>query len=148
MKELIKKLLNKEIVRFIIAGGVNTLFGGILIPILFRNILQTTTWQLGALTIDLPLTIGYLIWFSFAYLIQAKFVFKAPVQLKRYCLYPLSQIPNYALNQFFIWVFGTVCNFPYLVYYVLAALCPIPIMFVIVRLIVKPLKNKGENIKK
>ena len=145
MVNFIKKLLQREFFRFLIAGGINTLMGGILIPLIFRKILTTTTWTMGAITIDLPLTIGYLIWFTFAYIIQAKFVFKAPFAWQRYIIYPFSQIPNYALNQFFIYIFGTTCALPYWLTYILAALCPIPIMFVIVRLIVKPLRNKKQE---
>jgi len=141
MKDFIKKLLSKEIIRFLIGGGVNTLMGGILIPLIFRQILTTQSIVIGSITLDLPLTIGYLIWFTFAYLIQVKFVFKTKFYWKRYCIYPFSQIPNYLLNQLFLYLFGTLAALPHLVSYVLAALCPIPIMFVIIRLIVKPLKK-------
>lgn len=142
MISFIKKLLSKEIIRFLLVGGINTLMGGMLIPVIFRSIITKQTLTIGALSVDIPLTIGYLIWFTFAYILQAKFVFRAPFDWRRYLIYPFSQIPNYALNQLFLRLF---ISLPSPFDYVLAALCPIPIMFVIIRLIVKPLKKKKEK---
>ncbi|MCK9198193.1 MAG: GtrA family protein [Erysipelotrichales bacterium] len=142
MKKFIKKLLETEVFRFLIAGGINTLVGGIIIPYIFKQIIANPTFTFLSISIDIPLTLGYLIWFSFAYIIQAKFVFKSDLVFKRYLIYPFSQIPNYALNQLFLYIFETALQLPSFISLVLAAICPIPIMFVIVRLIVKTKKQK------
>jgi putative flippase GtrA len=133
----IKWLLKSELGRFLVGGGVNTLMGGILIPFVMKEGLGLTNFTFLTLTLDLPLTIGYLIWFSFAYLINIKFVFKSRFEVRRYLLYPLTQIPNYIINQIFVYIFLTLLALPSIIAYGLSAVLAVPIMFVIVRVIVK-----------
>lgn len=134
MINFIKKILNLEIVKFLIVGGINTLMGGILIPYLVRLILQDEPHFYG---IDISLTIGYLVWFSFAYLLQVKFVFNTTFNIKRYLLYPLTQVPNYLINQGFLYLFEKVLKLSSLISLFLSAILAVPIMFIIVRLVVK-----------
>lgn len=141
IKKTITWFLKSELGRFLIGGGVNTVMGGILIPLVMRQF-GFGTFALIGISIDTPLTIGYLVWFSFAYLIQIKFVFNSRFELKRYLIYPFSQIPNYLINSIFLYVFNTLLVLPSFISYVLAAILAVPVMFIIVRLIVKtkPLK--------
>ena len=137
IKKLIKWFLGFEIGRFLIVGGINTLMGGILIPLIFNLVFNLGEISFLTLSLDLPLTLGYLIWFSFAYLIQIKFVFNSRFELKRYLIYPLSQIPNYLINSLFLFVFDSILNLPSWLAYGLAAIFAVPVMFIIVRIIVK-----------
>ena len=91
IKELFFFFYEKEAIRFLIAGGINTLMGGILIPYIFKLILVNDAIYVGKFALDIPLTLGYLIWFSFAYLLQVKLVFRTQFELKRYLAYPLSK---------------------------------------------------------
>ncbi|MDY4788397.1 MAG: GtrA family protein [Bacilli bacterium] len=134
MINFIKKVLSLEIVKFLIVGGINTLMGGILIPYLVRLFLQGEPRFYG---IDISLTVGYLIWFTFAYLLQVKYVFNTNFNIKRYLLYPLTQIPNYLINQGFLYLFEKVLKLSSLISLFLAAILAVPIMFIIVRLVVK-----------
>ena len=149
IKKTITWFLKWELGRFLIVGGINTLMGGIIIPLIMKEGLNLGTLTFLSLSLDLPLTIGYLVWFSFAYLIQIKYVFNSRFELKRYLIYPLSQIPNYLINSLFLYIFGTTLNLPSLVSYVLAALLAVPVMFIIVRIIVKtkPKEVKGSSSK-
>lgn len=126
----IEFFLGKEMFRFLIAGAINTLMGGILIPFILSKFIRLD------FIIDIPLILGYLCWFTFAYFIQIKFVFNSTFEWKRFWAYPLSQIPNLLLNLGFKYVFSLFINSNFITY-VLAALLPIPIMFFIVRFIVK-----------
>lgn len=130
LTNIINYFLDKEMFRFLIAGGINTLMGGILIPFILSKIVNI------AFVIDIPLVLGYLCWFTFAYFIQIKFVFDSTFEWKRFWAYPLSQIPNLLLNLGFKYIFSLFINSNFITY-VLAALLPIPIMFFIVRFIVK-----------
>ena len=157
MKKLIEKIKtifnnNKtiilEMIKFVIVGGLNTVLGGILIPFVFQLILETSSIDIFGFSLDIPLLIGFLVWFPFAYFLQIKFVFKCKFEWVRFLIYPLTQIPNLLLNQVLLFLFLdvlniTICN--NLVARVLAAGCALPIMFILVRLVVKPLqkKNKG-----
>lgn len=127
---IIDFFLGKEIFRFLIAGAINTLMGGILIPFIFSQFINLDIF------IDIPLVLGYLCWFTFAYFIQIKFVFKSTFEWKRFWAYPLSQIPNLLLNLGFKYIFSLFIDNE-LITYILSALLPIPIMFFIVRFIVK-----------
>ena len=137
IKKLIKWFLGFELGRFLIVGGINTLMGGILIPLIFNLVFNLGEISFLTLSLDLPLTLGYLIWFSFAYLIQIKFVFNSRFELKRYLIYPLSQIPNYLINSLFLFLFDSILNLPSWLAYGLAAIFAVPVMFIIVRIIVK-----------
>jgi putative flippase GtrA len=133
--ELFKKIFfffyEKEVIRFLLAGGINTLLGGIFIPYLLSLVIPNT----GIL--DVPLVLGYIIWFPFAYLLQVYLVFRTKFDWKRFFIYPTTQIPNYLINTSLLYVFKDLLKLHSLVAYILAALIATPIMFVIVRFVVK-----------
>jgi putative flippase GtrA len=137
MTELIKRLFRNELIRFILIGGINTLMGGILIPFLFRLVIPNQIINVLFVQLDLSLTVGYILWFTFAYLLQVHFVFQTEWSWPRFALYPLTQIPNYGLNQFFLWLFERQLEWPSILALGLSAILPIPIMFLLVRYIVK-----------
>lgn len=143
MIKFIKKLLSYEFIKFCIVGGINTLMGGILIPYIARLIMHGSPSFYG---IDLSLAIGYLVWFTFAYLIQVKFVFNSHFEWKRYLIYPFTQIPNYLLNTLFLYLFEDLAHLPSFIALALAAVAAVPIMFVLVRLVVKTKKTDEKRI--
>lgn len=136
-----------EIITFIIVGGINTLMGGILLPHLFVALnLDQTFIIFNFFIIDMPLIYGFLLWFTAAYFLQAKFVFHAKFELKRFLIYPLTQIPNLILNQVLLFLFKDVLKIMLLnglIARALAAIIALPIMFILVRLVIKPLKKKN-----
>lgn len=141
MLEKIKNILNKEFVKFVIVGGLNTLFGGILIPYIFSFANTIPDIQIGNIfAFSISLLIGYVIWFPFAYLLQVKYVFKTSWSLKRLGGYALTQIANLFMNQLLLYFFKYILQITLLnglVSLALAAFVNIPIMFVLVRLVVK-----------
>lgn len=138
----LKKYWKFEIVRFLFVGGINTVFGGFALPFIIGSLYPNAThWNMLGLDINMPITIGYLIWFTPAYLLQVYVSFKSRPEVKRYVMYPFTQIPNYALQQSFFFIFASWLGWPDLIGYGLSALLPIPIMFVLVRLIVKNAKK-------
>jgi putative flippase GtrA len=141
MIKFIKKILSIEFVKFIIAGGLNTLFGGILIPFIFSFADIIPDIQIGKIFVfSMSLLIGYLIWFPFAYTLQVKFVFNTKWDWSRLGGYALTQIVNLFVNQLMLYLFKNVLGITLLnglVSLALAAFVTIPIMFVLVRLVVK-----------
>lgn len=145
MIKLIKKLLSLEIIRFIIGGGINTLMGGMLLPYIFEVIFgEIELFTFLGVTTYVGLLVGYLIWFTFAYFIQIKFVFNTSFDVKRFIIYPFTQIPNFLINSLFLYLFRNILSLPGFVSYVLAAIATVPIMFVLVRLVVKKGKKHEE----
>lgn len=142
MKSLIKKLLSLEIIKFLFAGGINTLMGSILIPYVYNMLFGEQIWFTFLSTnVYWGLFAGYLLWLIPAFFIQLKVVFKSRFEWPRFLVYPLTQIPNFIINSFFYNLFFTVIGWPDLVSLVLAACITVPIMFVLVRLVIKT-KNK------
>ena len=141
MIKFIKKLLSIEFVKFVIAGGLNTLFGGILIPFLFSFTNTIPDLVIGKIFVfSVSLLIGYVIWFPFAYTLQVKFVFNTKWDWSRLGGYALTQVVNLFVNQLMLYLFKNVLGITLLnglVSLALAAFVTIPIMFVLVRLVVK-----------
>ena len=136
---LVKTYWTYEIVRFLFVGGINTVFGGFLISFVIRLAFgdAPTDWTFLFLTINIPITLGYLIWFTPAYFLQVYVSFKATPAWARYFAYPFTQIPNYALQQVTFYVVAHLLAWPDIIAYALSAILPIPIMFILVRFIVK-----------
>ena len=141
MIKFIKKLFSIEFVKFVIAGGLNTLFGGILIPFLFSFANTIPDLVIGKIFVfSVSLLIGYVIWFPFAYTLQVKFVFNTKWDWSRLGGYALTQVVNLFVNQLMLYLFKNVLGITLLnglVSLALAAFVTIPIMFILVRLVVK-----------
>ena len=106
MIKFIKKLLSIEFVKFVIAGGLNTLFGGILIPFLFSFANTIPDLVIGKIFVfSVSLLIGYVIWFPFAYTLQVKFVFNTKWDWSRLGGYALTQVVNLFVNQLMLYLF-------------------------------------------
>lgn len=140
---LIKKYWHYEIIRFLFVGGINTAFGGFALPFIIRLVIpQFDHWTLLGVQINIPITIGYLLWFTPAYLLQVFISFQSHPEWKRYAIYPFTQIPNYALQQSFFYTISIILGWMDIIAYGLSAILPIPIMFFLVRLIVKTKKKQ------
>ena len=119
-----------EFFRFVVIGGINTLMGSILIPWVYAKLFNLQTGSL-------ELVLSYFTWFTFAYLLQVNVVFNSKWEWRRYLLYPLTQIPNLSLNALFLWIFKDLLKWSPILYYPIAGILPIPIMFFLVRYVVK-----------
>lgn len=130
-------------VRFVFIGGFNTMIGigfTLVIRWLFDHVfLLDPKWIVLGWEGDWPVTLNYVLLFPLAYTTQALWSFRTPWSFTRLLLYPLSTIPNYLLNLGFTFLFETVIGLPFMLAYALSAILPIPIMFIVIRLlVVKP----------
>jgi len=149
LETLIRTLWEKAFIRFVVVGGFNTLLGIIVTYILrytFDNLIgYNPKWDFVVwifnLQMDLPGTIMFVGLLPVSYTTQALWAFRTKWSWKRLALYPLSSIPNFILQQGFIYLFETVLGVNPYVSYALAAILPIPIMFFIIRFLVKPMKK-------
>ncbi|MFA5235720.1 MAG: hypothetical protein WC399_02570 [Bacilli bacterium] len=144
----------KPFIRFVFVGGFNTLLGIIVVSLLrfgFDNLIGynpkwdfVLLWFLN-LQIDLPGLIMFVGLLPVSYSTQAIWAFRTKWSWKRLAIYPLSSIPNFILQQGFIYLFEVVLGVNEYLSYVLAGVLPIPIMFFIIRFLVKP-KQKAESV--
>jgi hypothetical protein len=99
---------------------------------------ENPKWVLlpNILEFDVSNTVMFMILFPLAYTLQAVLAFRQPWRLRRLMIYPLSSIPNYLLQQGFILLFETALSIPYIIAYGLAAILPIPLMYLVVKFLV------------
>lgn len=155
LEKIFWRFYEKEPFRFLIAGGINTVLG-IVVAILFRWLFNAFSWDpkisfeflenigLVAPNIDIPYLIAFVLLLPVAYTLQVFISFQTKWSIKRFLIYPISSIPNFICQELFVWLFEVVLKLPSSVSYILAPICSLPIMFFIIRFLVKPLKKKNE----
>lgn len=141
------KFWAKEGFRFLVIGAVNSLVG-LIVTIAIRYLLEDV-WHIiftieiiNGHGVDLPNLIMFGLLFSYSYTMQARFVFRTKWNVGRCFLYLLSSIPNVLLQQLFITLFIDLIGLPYVWGYTLATICPIPFMYFINKILIKPFKKK------
>ncbi len=133
------RLWDQSFFRFIIIGGLNTALGYILTLLLRLGLFSDQPkWVLlpNILEFDLSNTVMFMILFPVSYTLQAVLAFRQPWRFRRLVIYPLSSIPNYLLQQGFILLFETALSIPYILAYGLAAIIPIPLMYLVVKFLI------------
>ena len=131
-------LLDHSFIRFLLAGGLNTALGyGTTLLLRYTVFVNEPKWILPfGFELDGANTVMFLLLFPVSYTIQALFAFRTTWSWKRLFLYPLSSIPNYVIQQSFIFIFESVLMVPPEISYALSAIAAIPIMYVIIKLLV------------
>ncbi len=133
------KLWEQSFFRFLLVGGLNTALGYVLTLILRLGFFsENPKWILlpNILEFDVSNTVMFLMLFPVSYTLQAVYAFRQPWRFRRLMIYPLSSIPNYLLQQGFILLFETALSIPYIIAYGLAAILPIPLMYIVVKFLV------------
>jgi putative flippase GtrA len=133
------KFWEQSFFRFLVVGGVNTALGFILTLLLRLGLFsEDPKWILlpNILEFDVSNTVMFIILFPVSYSLQAVLAFRQPWRFRRLMIYPLSSIPNYLLQQGFIFLFETMLSIPYFFAYGLAAILPIPLMYIVVKFLV------------
>ena len=133
------RLWDQSFFRFIVVGGLNTALGYILTLLLRLGLFSDQPkWVLlpNILEFDLSNTVMFMILFPVSYTLQAVLAFRQPWRFRRLVIYPLSSIPNYLLQQGFILLFETALSIPYILAYGLAAIIPIPLMYLVVKFLI------------
>ncbi len=162
----IKKMWEKESIRFLFVGGVNTLVGIIVTWVLraifeqvninpevlvlyYKNGTGLTYKDLSeiegaveVLYVDIPYLINFIALLPFSYTTQTLISFRTKWSFKRLLRYPLSSIPNLILTSIFICLFSGILGINPYISYVLAPVVALPAMFFIIRFLVKPIKGK------
>lgn len=134
-------LWEQSFIRFLLVGGINTGLGYVVTLLLrFTLFIDNPKWIFipSFLELDAANTVMFVLLFPVSYTLQALFAFRKPWRLTRMLLYPLTSIPNYLLQQGFIFLFETGFQLPPTIAYALSAVLPIPIMFFIIRFFVTP----------
>jgi putative flippase GtrA len=144
LESMFWQLWEQSFFRFLVVGGINTALGYLLTLLLrFGFFSQDPKWVLlpDVLEFDVSNTIMFMILFPVSYSLQAVLAFRQKWQWRRLVIYPLSSIPNYLLQQGFILLFETVLGITYIIAYGLAAILPIPLMYVVIKYLIGQTKK-------
>jgi putative flippase GtrA len=139
LESIFWKLWEQSFFRFLVVGGVNTALGyGFTLLLRLGFFSEDPKWVLlpNILEFDVSNTVMFLMLFPVSYTLQAVYAFRQPWRFRRLMIYPLSSIPNYLLQQGFILLFETALSIPYIIAYGLAAILPIPLMYIVVKFLV------------
>ncbi len=134
MKKLFHFFWDKDFFRFLFASGVNTMIGyavTIFFGILFK------------LKDPYPTILNFLCCFPIAYTTQTLIAFRGKWELKRMFAYALTALPN----MFIQWILTLVLkegSMNEYIRYALINVLPLPVMYFVIRFIVKP-KKDGKN---
>ncbi len=140
----------KEAIRFLFAGAINTIVG-IILSFIFRDILfeKVFNWNPKLVILqspiviefDYPYLIAFVLGLPIAYTTQTIMAFRTPWKWERFLRYPLSSIPNFLMQELGILVFESWIGWSHNIAYILGTIIPLPIMFFIIRFLVKPKKK-------
>lgn len=120
------KYINKEFIRFVLFGGVNTLLGYLIYVIL-----------LIFLNYKVSFTITYVSSIFISYYLNSKFVFYRKASLKKGLLYPSVYLIQYLTCMLLLHIFVEILNLSKFIAPILAVLLTVPVTFFLSRSIIK-----------
>ena len=120
------KYINKEFIRFVLFGGVNTLLGYLIYVIL-----------LIFLNYKVSFTITYVSSIFISYYLNSKFVFCRKVSLKKGLMYPSVYLIQYLICMLLLHIFVEILNLSKFIAPILAVLLTVPVTFFLSRSIIK-----------
>lgn len=120
------KYINREFIRFVLFGGVNTLLGYLIYVIL-----------LIFLNYKVSFTITYVSSIFISYYLNSKFVFYRKVSLKKGLMYPSVYLIQYLTCMLLLHIFVEILNLSKFIAPILAVLLTVPVTFFLSRSIIK-----------
>jgi len=120
------RFISSEFIRYIIAGGVNTVLGYIAYLLLLPLIAYTTAY-----------TVTYIGGIVLAYYLNSHFVFRQPLHWKKAFQFPLVYIVQYLAGIFLLFVLVERLHISDVIAPALVIICTVPLTFILSRLIIK-----------
>lgn len=126
------RFTNREFVRFIFWGGINTLAGYLIYALLLLFLPYLISYSAA-----------YVLGIFISYFLNAKFVFNQKLKLSRALTYPLVYVTQYVLGLVSLYVLVEVFKLNRLLAPVLVVLITIPVTFFLSRRFVKGKPGNG-----
>lgn len=123
---LLIRLLNKEFLKFVVSGGVNTLVTYLvyLLLLLFLNY-------------SLSYTVSYVSGIFLSYYLSTVFVFKEKVSLIKFLKYPVVYLTQYLINILMLYVLVEHLGLSTKIVPLIVIVVTIPVTYVLSKLIIK-----------
>ncbi|MNW40846.1 GtrA-like protein [compost metagenome] len=120
------KFLNKEFLKFIISGGINTLATyGLYLLFLF-------VWEY-----EVSYTISYILGIFLSYFLNTSFVFKEKVTLLKFIKFPFVYLVQYLLNMVILLLLVEYIKLPAEIVPVIVIIITLPITYLLSKYIIK-----------
>lgn len=126
MEKLNERIMNLEIIRFVIVGGINT-FNGIILAMFLGKVLQY----------QLAFTIGYLISMIISFFLNTYFTYRTKPTWRKFITFPISYIPNFIIQYVSVVVFVEFFQLSKNFAYGIAAIISVPVTYLVMRIILK-----------
>ncbi|MDZ4762917.1 MAG: GtrA family protein [Chloroflexota bacterium] len=125
--DVVRTLWAREIVRYLVGGGVNTVFT----HLVYLLLLLMATWQVAN-------TISYIIGIFTAYFINARYVFRQPLNWRKAVQFPLMYLFQYAITMALSSLLIDGLHIHVAIAPIIVTFITIPITFLATRLLLKP----------
>ncbi|QYK69594.1 GtrA family protein [Paenibacillus sp. S02] len=120
------RLTNKEFLKFLISGGLNTLATYAIYLAL-----------IGFVDYKISYSISYVCGIVLSFLLNALFVFKQKVSLMSFIKYPIVYIVQYLISLLMLFTLVRIFHIPEIIVPLIVTIVTIPITFVLSRLIIR-----------
>ncbi len=120
------KLTNKEFLKFLISGGLNTLatYG------IYLALIDFVDYKISY-------SISYVCGIVISFFLNALFVFKQKVSLRSFIKYPIVYIVQYLINLLMLFALVKIFHIPEIFVPLIVTIVTIPITFVLSKLIIR-----------
>lgn len=119
------KKLSFQFLRFVAIGGVNTFSTALISTLLSR-----------ALAYNISFVIGYAAGLVISFFLNSIFTFGRRPTLKKFILFPLSYVPNFAVQYLSVVLLVEILCLSSTLAYFLAAVIGVPVTFIIMRFLI------------
>lgn len=120
------KLINKEFLRFLVSGGLNTLFTYLIYLLL-----------LTLLDYRVAYTFSYIFGIFVSYGLNVRFVFRQKVTFKSFIQFPLVYLLQYLINLVLLYILVDHLHISKIIVPIISVLITIPISFLLSKIIIK-----------
>lgn len=123
---LLIKHLNKEFLKFLISGGINTLATYLmyLFLLLFYNY-------------SLSYSVSYIAGIFLSYYLNSVFVFKEKISFRKFLKFPIVYLVQYIVNMLMLYVLVEYAQFNVQIVPLVAMIITVPITFILSKMIIK-----------
>lgn len=134
LRILLMKFLNKQFIKFIIVGLINTVSTYLLYLIFLK--LTSYFWAYS---------ISYILGIIISYFLNTLFVFREKTSLKKFLQFPIVYLVQYLINTFFLYLFVNVLSIRKEISPIIIIVITIPITFLLSKKIIQEKKRKTRN---
>jgi len=132
---LLMKFTNREFIKFIIAGIINTVLSYLLYLILLLY-----------LTYQISYVVSFILGILISYYINSKFVFNEQLSIKKLLSFPVVYVVQLLLNYLFLYVFIEILSISSKLAPLLVTIISLPVTFLLSRFVLKGNKNNRRKL--